>query len=276
MNKLQLATPTTDNAWTPQFVADETNLDVSGCDGAPQPLALPGRLGVLGGSRDIDSTASEQPRPVRLRWRSVPAGSGYGTIVTPGGDVSQVEQASRAAERLLATLERRRRHVRGVAATATVLAEGLPDGGADTLVAAAWLHDIGYSPELVDTGFHPMNGARWLAAEGFSREVTALVAHHTGARFEAEERGLLSDWAELPVPRTDLLALLTAADISTSPDGEPVRARDRIEEILDRYREGDPVHRAITRSGPALIRATESVLADRGLSVEQLVVARQG
>lgn len=32
----------------------------------------------------------------------------------------------------------------------------------DVLVAAAWLRDIGYAPEVVDTGFHPLDGARWL------------------------------------------------------------------------------------------------------------------
>lgn len=36
----------------------------------------------------------------------------------------------------------------------------------DLLVAAAWLHDIGYAPELRDTGFHPLDGARHLEALG--------------------------------------------------------------------------------------------------------------
>ena len=36
----------------------------------------------------------------------------------------------------------------------------------DDLVAAAWLHDIGYAPELVETGFHPLDGARYLRREG--------------------------------------------------------------------------------------------------------------
>ena len=33
---------------------------------------------------------------------------------------------------------------------------------ADLLEAAAWLHDIGYAPSLVATGFHPLDGARYL------------------------------------------------------------------------------------------------------------------
>jgi hypothetical protein len=34
----------------------------------------------------------------------------------------------------------------------------------DDLVAAAWLHDIGYAPELAKTGFHPLDGSAALAA----------------------------------------------------------------------------------------------------------------
>ena len=53
------------------------------------------------------------------------------------------------------------------------------------LVAAAVLHDIGYSH--VDTGLHALDGARFLAGLGFSRVVCNLVVHHTASTFEAEE-----------------------------------------------------------------------------------------
>ena len=59
----------------------------------------------------------------------------------------------------------------------------------ELLIAAAYLHDIGYAPELEDTGFHPLDGARWLRAQGQER-LACLVAHHSGAWFEAEARGL--------------------------------------------------------------------------------------
>lgn len=190
--------------------------------------------------------------------------------------MSPSEEAARAAQRLLTPLRRRWRHVQGVAAAAALLAVDLSTEDADTLVASAWLHDIGYSPELVDSGFHPLDGARWLAGEGFSVEVVALVAHHTGAAVEAEERGLSLAWGSLPTPRADLLALLTAADLSTSPDGEPIRARERIAEILTRYPEGDPVHRAVSRSGRAMVETAEDVLAARGLTFEQLAAALSG
>lgn len=49
------------------------------------------------------------------------------------------------------------------------------------LVLAAWLHDIGHlvTPRDAD---HDAAGARWLAASGFSDEVTRLVAGHVQAK----------------------------------------------------------------------------------------------
>lgn len=56
------------------------------------------------------------------------------------------------------------------------------------LVAAAALHDLGYGH--VDTGFHPLDGARQLARLGFSEVVCNLVVHQSASTLEAEERGL--------------------------------------------------------------------------------------
>jgi hypothetical protein len=38
--------------------------------------------------------------------------------------------------------------------------------------------------------------------------------------------------------------------MTTGPEGSPVRADDRLSEILSRYADDDPVHRAITLSAP--------------------------
>ena len=59
------------------------------------------------------------------------------------------------------SLPRRWAHVQGVAETARILAPILGKN-ADLLTAAAILHDIGYAPRLADTGFHPLDGARYL------------------------------------------------------------------------------------------------------------------
>ena len=76
--------------------------------------------------------------------------------------MSKADWAAELARKLLEVpLPRRWAHVQGVAAQARSLAPILGDD-ADLLEAAAWLHDIGYSPELADTGFHPLDGARYL------------------------------------------------------------------------------------------------------------------
>lgn len=159
------------------------------------------------------------------------------------------------AEQRLGSVTPRWAHVQGVAAAAEVLASALSKIEADALVAAAWLHDVGYAPSLRSTRFHPVDGAVFVRAQGFPAVVVSLVAYHTGAMFEARERGLLDALAEFATPPTRLLDVLTCADLITGPDGSRVRPEDRISEILSRYPDDDPVHRAIVRAAPTLLAA---------------------
>ena len=69
--------------------------------------------------------------------------------------------------RLAGQLPRRWTHVQAVAAKATRVAQVLDPADRDVLVAAATLHDIGYATELAHTGFHPLDGARWLEDHHF-------------------------------------------------------------------------------------------------------------
>ena len=105
--------------------------------------------------------------------------------------MSQTHWAAELARKLLEVpLPRRWSHVQGVAAQARSLAPILGDD-ADLLEAAAWLHDIGYSLELADTGFHPLDGARYLRdVEHADPRLCRLVANHSCAILEADERGL--------------------------------------------------------------------------------------
>jgi hypothetical protein len=125
------------------------------------------------------------------------------------------------------------------------------------LVAAAWLHDIGYSTNLVRTGLHALDGAAFCRAQGFPDTVVSLVAYHSGAEVEADERGLLGGLCAWETPPTELLDRLTAADFTTGPDGRSVTVRDRVSEILSRHSPDHPVHRAVRRSGPLLITRVE-------------------
>lgn len=58
------------------------------------------------------------------------------------------------------------------------------------LVAAAWQHDIGYATELAVTGFHPLDGARYVQGARAPDRLTNLVAQHSCAVVEARLRGL--------------------------------------------------------------------------------------
>jgi len=158
------------------------------------------------------------------------------------------------------SLPRRWAHVQGVAARARSLAPALGTD-ADLLEAAAWLHDIGYAPGLAATGFHPLDGARYLRdVQQADTMLCRLVAHHSCAIIEAEERGLaeiLSREFE-PVPHS-LSSALIFCDMTTSPDGEFVPVARRLAEIHQRYGPGHLVSRSIWRATPIIVRAVEQV-----------------
>jgi HD superfamily phosphodiesterase len=141
-------------------------------------------------------------------------------------------------------------HVQQVAGTVEDLAGEA--GVSGDVLAAAWLHDIGYAPELVMTGMHAVDGAAFLDRAGAPTGVVSLVAFHTGAEFEADERGLVDALAKFDRPEQDELDLLILADLVSSPTGDRVTVRERLDEILNRYEPQHPVHRAVTRSRPYL------------------------
>jgi hypothetical protein len=159
--------------------------------------------------------------------------------------------ATAQAERLIAPLGDRWTHVRAVADKARRLAAVLSAEDADLLVAAALVHDVGYAPSLNRLGFHAVDGARFLRAQGQER-LACLVAHHSGADVEAEGRGLVEALAAFPVEDGPVMDALTFADMTTGPAGQPMTLGQRIEEVQRRYRPDDPVHRAIVRARPLL------------------------
>jgi HD domain len=159
-------------------------------------------------------------------------------------------------------LPRRWAHVQGVAATARTLAPVL-GGDAELVEAAAWLHDIGYAPALAGSGFHPLDGARYLRdTEHADAELCRLVAHHSCAITEAAERGLATALSrEFPPARRDLADALTYCDMTTGPDGQRLPVEQRLADIRDRYEAGSPVSQAIARSAPQLLAAVARVTA---------------
>jgi HD domain-containing protein len=164
--------------------------------------------------------------------------------------------ATAQAEQLIAPLGDRWTHVQAVADKARSVAVVLPAEDADLLVAAALLHDVGYAPLLNRLGFHAVDGARFLRAQGQER-LARLVAHHSGARFEAEERGLVEELAAFPVEDGPVMDALIFADMTTGPAGQPMSLDQRIQEVQRRYPPDDPVHRAIVWARPLLQAAID-------------------
>src|SRR5580693_664522 len=157
-------------------------------------------------------------------------------------------------------LPRRWAHVQGVAGRAHSLAS-LLGADADLLEAAAWLHDIGYAPDLAVTGLHAMDGARYLRdVQHTDAMLCRLVAQHSYAIVEAEERGLVDVLClEFEPAPYVLSSVLTCCDMTTSPDGEFVLVDRRLAEIHYRYGPGHLVSRSIQRATPRILRAVEQV-----------------
>ncbi|PPK97204.1 HD superfamily phosphodiesterase [Kineococcus xinjiangensis] len=151
--------------------------------------------------------------------------------------------AASEAGRLLADLPDRWRHTQETAVHAWWASVGLPRPEQQLLVAAAYLHDIGYAPEVVDSGFHPLDGARYLLRQGHP-ELAALVAHHSGAAVEARHRGLAAELAQFALPGGAVADALTYSDITTGPRGETVEPGPRLREIVRRHGAGSIVARS--------------------------------
>ena len=129
-------------------------------------------------------------------------------------------EAERLVEPLLSPLGDRWLHTRAVAARASELSPAVPDVDRDLLVTAAWLHDIGYAESVAATGFHPLDGARYLSSVGYPARLCALDAHHSSAACEAEERELLAALEEWPREESDVADALWTADMTTGPSGQ--------------------------------------------------------
>jgi hypothetical protein len=173
-------------------------------------------------------------------------------------------EARGLAQQLLAeSAPRRWDHVQGVALRAARIAAVAGDID-DTLTCAAWLHDIGYAPDLALTGFHPLDGARYLESIGAPWRIACLVARHSAAIAEAALRGLDVAVTRYADEGGTVRDALWYCDLTTSPGGGSVAAKKRIREIKRRYGPGNLVTRAVTMATPDLLAAvqrTEQLLA---------------
>lgn len=153
----------------------------------------------------------------------------------------------------------RQAHTRAVGRKAATAASVVPPGLRGDLVVAATLHDIGYAH--LDTGLHALDGARFLAEQGFSTVVCNLVARHSVSELEAELRGIDSAVFDEFASNADLTmahSVLAWADMTTGPKGNSVRVEERLEEIQTRYGPEALVTKFIRLAGPRLLIAGQT------------------
>jgi HD superfamily phosphodiesterase len=169
--------------------------------------------------------------------------------------------ARELAELWLARSEPRRwHHVRGVGAKAERVSGALfgeDSRDRDVLVAAGYVHDIGYAPGLKRTGLHQLDGARFIRNLGDHR-LAGLVAHHSEARFEIGLRGYEQELSEYPREDTRVYDALVYCDLTTGPDGTTMAFEDRVREVYQRYGEGD-ISRALQMAEPYLKAAVDRI-----------------
>jgi hypothetical protein len=171
-----------------------------------------------------------------------------------------VTAARHLARRLLRKqLRERWEHTRGVAARAVEIAVTVPAADREILIASAWLHDIGYSPSVRRTGFHPLDGGRYLRAHSWPDRVCALVAHHSGARFVPIERGFAGMMAEFDFEDSAVSDALTYADQTVGPHGKPMTVAYRIAEAITRHGPNSPNARARVDRVPYLLAVADRV-----------------
>jgi hypothetical protein len=165
------------------------------------------------------------------------------------------EWAVAEAERLLSPLGDRWKHVRAVGECARKVGVVLDQEDRPYLIAAAYLHDIGYAPDLQRTGLHQLDGARYLRSLGAER-LARLVAHHSEARFEIRLRVFATELAAYEREQSWVSDALTYCDLTTGPSGLPMTFEDRVAEVEQRYGDGEIVD-ALRQAAPYLVGAIE-------------------
>ena len=190
---------------------------------------------------------------------------GEGSATATGDEL--VGWAAEHAAELLAPLGDCWAHSKAVGERARWMAAAFSPEDGVQLVAAAYLHDIGYAPALHRTGCHALDGAHHLRSLGHER-LARLVAHHAEARFEAKLRGLDRELEAFPREPSAVADALTCCDMTVGSAGEPMSLHERTLDIAQRYGEEHVITRSLAWAMPYLSLAlarTERRLRLRGV-----------
>jgi hypothetical protein len=178
-----------------------------------------------------------------------------GPIVAARDSQPSIADAQQLARDLLGPEGTRLAHVSTAGVVASRLAVLFDPEVAELLVMAATLHDIGYSPRIAHTGFHPLDGGAFLRAEGYPDRLASLVANHSWAILTADDQQA-GDLAE-QFPREGY------ADMHSSPDGRIIPAQVRLADIAARHADrGEQVRAQHLRAAMARVGSALLVVAD--------------
>ena len=147
-------------------------------------------------------------------------------------------------------------HAQATARQAEQLAPVVGPIDRDLLLSAAWLHDVGYHPPAVRTGFHALDGAVLLQEAGWPPRLVALVAHHGETRFTARALGLDAELATFRREEGPVTDALVYADLAAAPDGRRMSLHERLDGLARRHADDPPALReAWSLRRAALIQA---------------------
>ncbi len=139
----------------------------------------------------------------------------------------------------------------------------------EKLVTAALFHDVGYSEELKRTGFHPLDGAVFLAHYGADNEVIESVLWHSSTVHDITYKPEIEAIYRKLTPRPEnsfLLRAVSLCDFRASPRGEAFSFRQRIHELEQRFGTGS-IPPSIARS---MLAASRSTLSDCIKSIREV------
>lgn len=131
-------------------------------------------------------------------------------------------------------------HMRQACRTATRLAEQMNYDAetAEKVITAALFHDIGYSEKLGKTGFHPLDGAAYLAHCGAPEDIVMAVLWHSSTPVEIESMPEMKEiYSRFPGPdyACPIYKAVAYCDFRTSPVGESFSFGQRIVELENRF-----------------------------------------
>lgn len=140
------------------------------------------------------------------------------------------------AEHLLGRDSAAHLHSQGAAGRAKAIERHLLGPWRQALVPAAWLHEIGQSAQVTQTGCAPLDAARYLRYLGWDPEICRLVAWQGAGYARANQLGLTdmleSEFAE---PEVGAYAAINWTHLTTAPDG----ARRSVDIGLEAMLNGD-------------------------------------